>query len=87
MTSTFPSCNMLWMISTFLAFKLSSAAKDTFLSYQNITYTLCLQSKETVPLFFKALKMDIDPGIPQFLYSVQEDSEMMEKDEVSTLNL
>ncbi|XP_025084720.1 uncharacterized protein LOC112558479 isoform X2 [Pomacea canaliculata] len=39
------------------------------------------QSKETVPLFFKALKMDIDPGIPQFLYSVQEDSEMMEKDE------
>ncbi|KAK7098777.1 serine/threonine-protein phosphatase 6 regulatory ankyrin repeat subunit B-like isoform X2 [Littorina saxatilis] len=35
---------------------------------------------ETVPLFFKALSKDINPDITQFLHSVQDASEMLEKD-------
>nr|KAG5699467.1 hypothetical protein BaRGS_016313 [Batillaria attramentaria] len=38
------------------------------------------RSQTTVPLFFKALRSDISPDITQYLHSVQDASEMLEKD-------
>ena len=36
-----------------------------------------------MPLFFKALRRDISPDITQFLHSVQDATELLEKDTVS----
>ncbi|KAL8623804.1 hypothetical protein ACOMHN_059885 [Nucella lapillus] len=38
------------------------------------------RSQETVPLFFRALRPDINPDITQYLHSAQEPTELLEKD-------
>ena len=61
-------------------------ADTLFLFSCSLTVTLVLlllQSQDTVPLFFKALRQDISPDITQFLHSVQDATELLEKDTVS----
>ena len=67
-----------------LTFTVDWALKANYLAV--VLLLTWLQSEDTVPLFFKALRRDINPDITQFLHSVQDSSEMLEKDAVSRIS-